>query len=225
MPYGKLSGTSSDRLQPIGASPGFIPPLSLPSLGFLSAISHWLGTGQAHGFTFFTQTLCTLPSSNCLPSVLSLFPFSGHLYPTTASLSFALDSVTLRAGHPPLLRGRTAGAYPPPAGVDCWGIPPRYGMLPDGAHPPLATPGKQHPLLSIERVRYKLRKVPASQVCGVLRKAFVWALGGEKLHLGLIDPDEDPSFRPEPSGNESEIACVDPTRHLRGPPVGDPVWS
>ena len=68
----------------------------------------------------------------------------------------------------------------------------------------------------IDRLRYKLRKVQASQVCGVLRKAFVWALGGEKLNLGLIDPDEDPSFWTEPSGNDSEIACVDPTRRLRG---------
>ena len=76
----------------------------------------------------------------------------------------------------------------------------------------------------IDRLRYKLRKVQASQVCGVLLKAFVWALGGEKLNLGLVDLGEDPSFRPEPSGNESEIACVDPTRRLRGPlPLETPV--
>ena len=56
---------------------------------------------------------------------------------------------------------------PPPVGVDRWGIPtppplwgrtagaypPLYGMLPDGAHPPLATPGKQHPLLSLPSLR------------------------------------------------------------------------
>ena len=36
----------------------------------------------------------------------------------------------------------------------------------------------------IDRLRYKLRKVQASQVCGVLRKAFVWALGVEKLNIG-----------------------------------------
>ena len=30
----------------------------------------------------------------------------------------------------------------------------------------------------IDRLRYKLRKVQASQVCGVLLKAVVWALGG-----------------------------------------------
>ena len=45
----------------------------------------------------------------------------------------------------------------------------------------------------------------------------MWALCWGKLNLGLSDLDEDPSFRPEPSGNESEIACVDPTRRLRGP--------